>query len=1167
MGRGRGSSRSDSSSSHKGTRKRETRRRSRSKERDNGRSRRERTPNSEERRREQRKKQENLAKLRALQIEEELRRERMAELKNNANTNQVVNHPQHQVTSFARTLTSKMGSNGERYEQSCDAEEYYEPVHTLDKRDVQPDGWRSTLEDEDGQLRGIERILTEEEIIQANRAFAERRELLKKKSESNGADQRNQVMRKLMRMNSDVSSSEEDAIPFFKSKAMPKPVKQDFQIGNFNIQNGAALVAPPPPDDNEDIPPPPLPMDEEIVPPPLPDDIPLPPSMPQPPFNNEKTVTGESSKWDEEKIIEEAMTNGEDPLEAYLRTIIEPQAPKFEAPVLNLKSKMHEEDLDVTQDGHLKEDLVANFDEIARLAQLGENKATSSMDQETIDGPDGDDLEFIQALKNHDRIFSKDTDEEPQIEAPPKEEELLSSNDSSVFDEDDESYDNPENDADYFTRQDKKVQKKTLKPVDHAQIVYEPFRKNLYIESEEIGLMSEDDIEYFRKELGDIKIRGLECPRPIRTWYHCGLSDEILKVLVDKNKFKHPFPIQSQAIPVVMSGRDCIGIAETGSGKTLAYVLPMIRHIKDQRPILEGEGPIALVMVPTHELAAQVHNETKSLAKAVGINVVCVYGGTQVTGQLSDLKKGAEVVICTPGRMIDVLTLSNGKITNLNRVTFVVIDEADRMFDMGFGPQIGKIIANVRPDRQTVMFSATFPKNVEGLARKLIQNRPIEIVVGNRGQVGKNILQIIEVIEPEKKKTRLLELLGYWNTKGQILIFSHKQTECDQLFVDLQACGYQTLVLHGGNDNIDRHSAISDFKKGTKNILIATSVAARGLDIKNLVLVINYNCPTHKEDYTHRIGRTGRAGNKGTAITFITPDEDKYAGDLIHALELSNVDPPEDLKRLHERFMVKVRRGEAREDRNRNMAGSGYRFNADELTKTVEFKNAFKTQFGFDLANDDNISMTSRMSKSLTSFQGSTTGGDEKKGPKEGGFGRESKKVFKDPKVREAIRKAATRAATQAINAGGSGEEAIHAAMSAIRDIVQRLQMGEVIGRETDAAALLRAREEMLDKATASSGFTEKFEINDYPDSTRRKVADKEYLEEVGSLTNCKLTLRGVHIETGRKALIGQSKLHVLIESDEEANLRLARDELKRFCEADAINGLSIGGTGYTGFT
>ena len=211
--------------------------------------------------------------------------------------------------------------------------------------------------------------------------------------------------------------------------------------------------------------------------------------------------------------------------------------------------------------------------------------------------------------------------------------------------------------------------------------------------------------------LGCVQVRGKDISKPVRNWNQCGLSSRALEVL-RKAGFPAPMAIQAQALPVIMSGRDCIGIAKTGSGKTLAFVLPMLRHIKDQPPIEQGHGPIALVMAPTRELVTQIGKDIGRFSRQLALTCVCVYGGSGVGSQISELKRGTEIVVCTPGRMIDVLATSSGKITNLHRVTYLVLDEADRMFDMGFEPQINLIVSNIRPNRQTVMFSATFPRQV-----------------------------------------------------------------------------------------------------------------------------------------------------------------------------------------------------------------------------------------------------------------------------------------------------------------------------------------------------------------------------------------------------------------------------------------------------------------------
>jgi ATP-dependent RNA helicase DDX46/PRP5 len=876
---------------------------------------------------------------------------------------------------------------------------------------------------------------------------------------------------------------------------------------------------------------------------------------------NTRNEEEERELAEEQEKIRLAETRGEDTLEAYMKDM-ESKAVKQET--FNMAERLQKQRQKLLLDEQEEEEvigsnLVATIDDIP-LAHKGEGESEvfEKMDEEATDEPEDDPetQKFIQGLKDIDKLKEIEVERAPSNQGEEKP-EIYSNQDQDVFDGEDE-YSEEETHVDYFAKRDKMAEKRVLKPVNHSEVQYEEIRKNLYIECEDITTKSEADIEYFRRELGDIKIRGVDCPRPIQNWYQCGLSDKILKVLIEKNKYERPFAIQCQAIPIIMSGRDCIGIAETGSGKTMAFVLPMLRHIMDQRALAEGEGPIALIMVPTRELANQVFNDSKPFCKVLGINAVCIYGGGMVAGQLSELKRGCEIVICTPGRMIDVLTTSNGKITNLRRVTYVVLDEADRMFDLGFEPQISRILTNVRPDRQTVMFSATFPRNVETLAKKILA-KPIEIVVGNRGQVGRNILQIIEVVEPEKKMVKLLEILGYWSIKGQILIFVDKQIEADNLYTELLKFGYSPLVLHGGQDQVDRQFTINDFKRGVKSIMIATSLCARGLDIKNLILVINFSCPTFKEDYTHRIGRTGRAGNKGTAITFITPDEDKYAGDIIQALQIGNVDPPEDLMRLHERFMVKVRRGDAKEIRNRNIAGSGYRFSAEELVKMKEFKNTMKTEFGIDLG-DDNMSVTSKAvtMKTLTLKE------EDKKGPKEG---KEGSRLVKDQKTKDAIRKAATKAATQAILSGANGEDVLLAAQNSIKEILQRLKEGEVMGKDGGLDDLYRARDEMLEKGEGGAGgFSQTFDINDYPESTRKKVCDREFLDMVANLTQCTITVRGSFIEPGRKALIGQKKLHIRVESDDKFNLHSAIDEIKKYCEDTAMTSLTSMG-GYTGYT
>lgn len=264
------------------------------------------------------------------------------------------------------------------------------------------------------------------------------------------------------------------------------------------------------------------------------------------------------------------------------------------------------------------------------------------------------------------------------------------------------------------------------------------------------------------------------------------------------------------------------------------------------------------------------------------------------------MKKGAEIIVCTPGRMIDLLTANSGRVTNLKRVTYLVLDEADRMFDMGFEPQVMKIVNNIRPDRQTVLFSATFPKQMDSLARKILK-RPLEITVGGRSVVAAEIEQIVEVRAEDTKFNRLLEILGQFyneDPEARTLIFVDRQEAADNLLRDLMRRGYLVMSLHGGKDQIDRDETIANFKAGIVPIVTATSVAARGLDVKQLKLVINYDAPNHMEDYVHRAGRTGRAGNKGTCVTFITPDQERYSVDIYRALKASEATIPTELEEL-----------------------------------------------------------------------------------------------------------------------------------------------------------------------------------------------------------------------------------------------------------------------------
>ncbi|MCL4116650.1 UNVERIFIED_CONTAM: hypothetical protein GTU68_039520 [Idotea baltica] len=276
------------------------------------------------------------------------------------------------------------------------------------------------------------------------------------------------------------------------------------------------------------------------------------------------------------------------------------------------------------------------------------------------------------------------------------------------------------------------------------------------------------------------------------------------------------------------------------------------------------------------------------------------------------------------------------------------------MFDLGFEPQVMRIIENVQPGRQTVMFSATFPRQVEALAKKIL-TKPLEIIVGGRSVVCKDVIQEVVILEDEQKFLKLLELLGKFYEAGQIIIFVDKQESADSLFKDLLSHSYRALVLHGGVDQIDRDTTIADFKAGRIPILVATSVAARGLDVKQLVLVVNFDVPNHYEDYVHRCGRTGRAGNKGHAYTFLTYEQPKYAGDIIRALEVSEVPVPEELKTLWEDYKTKMESEGKKVRLGGNFHGKGFKFDETEANFASEKKKFEKAALGLEDSDDEDI--------------------------------------------------------------------------------------------------------------------------------------------------------------------------------------------------------------------
>ncbi|XP_027126220.2 DEAD-box ATP-dependent RNA helicase 20-like [Coffea arabica] len=414
-----------------------------------------------------------------------------------------------------------------------------------------------------------------------------------------------------------------------------------------------------------------------------------------------------------------------------------------------------------------------------------------------------------------------------------------------------------------------------------------PFEKNFYVESPSVRAMTEQEVAVYRARR-EMTVDGHDVPKPIRMFHEANFPDYCLEVIA-RLGFVEPTPIQSQGWPMALKGRDLIGIAETGSGKTLAYMLPALVHVSAQPRLAQGDGPIVLVLAPTRELAVQIQEEAMKFGSR--IRSTCIYGGAPKGPQIRDLKRGVEIVIATPGRLIDMLEAQH---TNLKRVTYLVLDEADRMLDMGFEPQIRKIVSQIRPDRQTLYWSATWPREVEALARQFLRN-PYKVIIGSAElKANQSIRQIIEIVTDVEKYTRLIRLLKEVMDGSRILIFVETKKGCDQVTRQLRMDGWPALSIHGDKSQDERDWVLADFKSGRNPIMIATDVAARGLDVKDIKCVVNYDFPSSLEDYVHRIGRTGRAGATGTAFTFFTHANGKFARDLIKILrDAGQIIPPD----------------------------------------------------------------------------------------------------------------------------------------------------------------------------------------------------------------------------------------------------------------------------------
>ncbi|KAF9970629.1 hypothetical protein BGZ73_006641 [Actinomortierella ambigua] len=491
-----------------------------------------------------------------------------------------------------------------------------------------------------------------------------------------------------------------------------------------------------------------------------------------------------------------------------------------------------------------------------------------------------------------------------------------------------------------------------LPPKDHSKENYPEIEKNFYVEHDDIAKLDDAQVAQIRKDL-DMKVSGVNVAKPCVSFAHFGF-DEALMETIRKVGYYEPSGIQKQAIPVALSGRDIIGLAKTGSGKTAAFLLPMIVHIMDQEELEKGDGPIGIVLAPTRELADQIYSEARRFAKAYNLRVAVVYGGASKQDQFKTLRAGVEIVVATPGRLIDMIKM---KATNFRRTSFLVLDEADRVLDLGFEPQVRSICDNIRPDRQMLLFSATFQKRVERLARGALQD-PVRIAIGNVGQINSDVTQNIEVLKDDGFKWNwLLDRLDGFVAQGSLLIFVSRKAGVIELTENLKSMGIKCECLHGDMLQQERDKAVHQFKLRQFPTLIATDVAARGLDIKSIRTVVNYDVARDIDSHVHRVGRTGRAGEKGTAYTLITEKDDRFAGDLVRNLEeFDQFVPPELLRvamqngrfRKSRQFMEsrgsgRGRGGAGRGGRGRGRGGMGY-----------------SGGFRFDYNNSNNANRTSQ---------------------------------------------------------------------------------------------------------------------------------------------------------------------------------------------------------------
>jgi ATP-dependent RNA helicase DDX5/DBP2 len=411
---------------------------------------------------------------------------------------------------------------------------------------------------------------------------------------------------------------------------------------------------------------------------------------------------------------------------------------------------------------------------------------------------------------------------------------------------------------------------------------------------------SKEEISQYLEE-NELNVEG-EDVDPVIDFEEVDFGKKIKKAL--STSFQKPTPIQAQSWPIILKGRDIIGLAKTGSGKTLAFALPGILHWQAQTPPTGSEGPVILVLGPTRELVLQIATEVGKFKACCGIRVGQAYGGQDAGGsrtqQAAALVAGVDFLAACPGRLIDFLEAG---VCQLKRSTYVVLDEADQMLDMGFIPQIQSILSQTRPDRQTLMFSATWEGGVKTVAKQFL-NQPVKVIVNNStvATANKDVKQSVVLVSKHEKKDKVLEIIAEVRKNFEVsrtLIFVNRKWEADEI-AGLLYTKYpgDASAIHGDLSQSQREGSLQALRVNPKAILVATDVASRGLDIKDLACVINFDLPNNIASYVHRIGRTGRAGKKGVAYTLFTYADAGMAGDLAKVIKEAGQEVPEELEAM-----------------------------------------------------------------------------------------------------------------------------------------------------------------------------------------------------------------------------------------------------------------------------